>query len=519
MKRRDFLARVGAGVAGVAVWPRPLAAQTAGFHPDVELELRAAPAEVPLLPGQPTRVWRYRARVLSGAPAAVQVIPDSYLGPTLRFETGQKVRVHFVNDLPEPSIVHWHGLDVPTQADGHPRLAVGPGQRYVYEFTVVNRAGTYWYHPHPHMRTAYQAYHGLAGLIVVHDPDEAALHLPSGADELVCVIQDRQFDAGNQLVYASGMMMENMNGFLGDQVLVNGRPAAALSLATRHYRLRLMNGSNSRVYKLAWDPSTPVTVIGTDGGLLERPVTRPYVTLAPGERLDTLLDLSAAAVGTRLTLRSLPFPASLFTMQMGMGGGMGRGGRGRGGGRGADRPPVPQGAPLEVLAISVDRRERSAFALPAALSHYEAAWQPPPDVPTRSINIDFMRMQFFLGARTFEMDDVAAEESVRAGSTHIWAYDNSGPGMMMNMRLGHPMHMHGRQFRVLRRTVEPGRRADWQALKDGFVDDGWKDTTLVLPGERVECLVKFSDYRGLFLYHCHNLEHEDMGMMRNYRIV
>ena len=172
-----------------------------------------------------------------------------------------------------------------------------------------------------------------------------------------------------------------------------------------------------------------------------------------------------------------------------------------------------------LLTVAVDRRERSTFTLPATLSRYEAAWQPPPNVPTRVVKIDFMRMQFFLGGREFDMHDVAADETVTAGSTHIWEYDNSGPGMMMNMRLGHPMHMHGRQFRVLRRTVDAGRQADWQTLKDGLVDEGWKDTTLVLPGERVQCLVKFSGYLGLFLYHCHNLEHEDMGMMRNFRIV
>jgi len=90
---------------------------------------------------------------------------------------------------------------------------------------------------------------------------------------------------------------------------------------------------------------------------------------------------------------------------------------------------------------------------------------------------------------------------------------------MMNMRLGHPMHLHGRQFRVLSRQVEPARVADWKELSGGFVDEGWKDTVLVPPGERVQILVQFSKYPGLYLYHCRNLEHEDAGMMRNYRIL
>jgi len=205
--------------------------------------------------------------VLNGPPSTIQALPDSCIGPVLRFRTGQRVRIHFLDSLPEPSIVHWHGLDVPADADGHPRLAGGPGQRYLYEFEVTNRAGTYWYHPHPHMRTAYQAYHGLAGMIVVSDPVETALNPPAGDGDLVFVIQDRQFDGSNQLVYLSGMPMDSMNNFLGSRILVNGLPSASRSLVTRAYRVRLMNGSNSRVYKLAWDPSTPMTVIGTDGGL------------------------------------------------------------------------------------------------------------------------------------------------------------------------------------------------------------------------------------------------------------
>lgn len=529
MNRREFVSCVGAVVTGAAASARVTGLQKSSFVPDVEIELRAAVGTAPVLPGPATRVWRYEARLLKGAPATIASLPDSYLGPVLRWRTGQRVRVHFLNDLPEPSIVHWHGLDVPQEADGHPRLAVGPGQRYVYEFEVTNRAGTYWYHPHPHMRTAHQVYHGLAGIILVSDPVESALNLPDGDDDLICVIQDRQFGNDNQLVYLSGMPMDNMNGFLGSRMLVNGRPSASRSLATRAYRLRLMNGSNARVYKLGWDPATPMTVIGTDGGLLERPVQRPYVTLAPGERVDTILDLREAPIGHRLVLRSLEFPSELFTMTMGsgrMGGGM-RGGMGGGGGdrrgrtgmgRGAAGETLPQGARFDVMTVTVDRRERSAFVLPPRLSSFDRTWQPPASVPTRVVKLDFRHMRFLLDGREFDMQEVTSAETVKAGSTHIWELDNSGP-TMMNVRLGHPLHLHGRQYRVLKRQVEPARRAGWDTLREGFVDEGWKDTVLVLPGERVQVLVTFSSHPGLYLYHCHNLEHEDMGMMRNFKIV
>jgi len=157
--------------------------------PDVELELIAAPATVSLLPGAPTNVWRFTGRILRGARTTAQTIDESYLGPVIRVRRGQRVRIHFRNQLGEPSIVHWHGLDVPELADGHPRLAVGHGGEYGYDFDVTNRAGTSWYHPQPHMRPAAQVYQGMAGLLLVSDPEEDALGLSSGDGELLCVVR------------------------------------------------------------------------------------------------------------------------------------------------------------------------------------------------------------------------------------------------------------------------------------------------------------------------------------------
>ncbi|MCK9516123.1 MAG: multicopper oxidase domain-containing protein [Ottowia sp.] len=149
--RRDLLHYAGAGSAALlgglpAVRAFAQAADT--FNPDLALELRAAPNSVALRPGAATSVWSYQARVLKGDPASVQPLPGSYLGPILRVRRGQKLRIDFINDLDQASIVHWHGLHVPDTMDGHPRLAIGPGERYRYEFEVQNRAGTYWYHPH-----------------------------------------------------------------------------------------------------------------------------------------------------------------------------------------------------------------------------------------------------------------------------------------------------------------------------------------------------------------------------------
>ncbi|MEG3841832.1 multicopper oxidase domain-containing protein [Microcoleus sp. herbarium14] len=123
----------------------------AKFIPDIEINLKAAPTTVPILPGQTTQVWSYAAQLVKGDPNSLQTIPDSYLGPIIRVRKGQRVRVNFQNNLPQgqASIVHWHGLILPEEMDGHPRFAIGPGQTYVYEFEVINRAGLNWFHPHP----------------------------------------------------------------------------------------------------------------------------------------------------------------------------------------------------------------------------------------------------------------------------------------------------------------------------------------------------------------------------------
>ena len=319
MHRRDLLHLLGlsavaaaTGVARAAVpeWieasgQRPAAT---GAPPDVELVLTAAPGEVGILPGAPTRVWRFDARLLSGPADTLRTLPGSYLGPVIRLRRGQKVRVRFDNQLAEDSIVHWHGLDVPQESDGHPRLAIGHGHEYVYDFEVTNRAGTYWYHPHPHMRTGAQVYQGLAGLIIVDDPEETRLGLPTGDAAHLCVIQDRTFDARNQFVYHGGGMMDMMNGFLGDRILVNGVPQPTVEVDRGWHRLRLLNGSNARIYKLAWSRGLPMTLIGGDGGLLERPLPRTVLTLAPAQRADLLLDLSGVPGGTAVHLESLDFP-------------------------------------------------------------------------------------------------------------------------------------------------------------------------------------------------------------------
>lgn len=503
-------------------------AQRAADHVDVHLELRAVADQIAIRPGEPTRVWRYRAKLLRGASSALDVPADTYLGPIVRVQRGQRIRIDLINELPEPTVIHWHGLHVPHDMDGHPRFAVAPGQRYVYEFTVSNRAGTYWFHPHPHGRTGAQVYAGLAGLFLVGDEEEAALGLPGGAQDVPLIIQDRNFDTDNQFVYPGGgagamprrrggmmgegmmgggmgSMMAGMMGVLGDRILVNGSVQPGREVERRAYRLRLLNASNTRTLKLAWDDGTPLTVIGSDGGLLAAPLRRAYVMLAPAERVELWVDFGGWPPGAEPTLRSLAFDSGVN-----MGGMMG----GMMGGNGS----LADGAAFDVHRFKVGSGDAKGESLPQRLTSIDA---PQPRV---AVNRDRPKvfeptmgmMAWGINGRGFDMLGASELETVKLGTHEIWEFRNEGRGSMMAMP--HSMHVHGLQFRIIGRSVSNRFSAAYDTVRAGFVDEGWKDTVLVMPGERVRILLGFADHPGLFLYHCHMLEHEDTGLMRNYLV-
>jgi FtsP/CotA-like multicopper oxidase with cupredoxin domain len=508
------------------------------FIPDLEINLQAAPKTVQILGGQPTQVWSYAASLVKGDPTSLTAIPDSYLGPIIRVQTGQRVRVNFQNNLPQgqSSIVHWHGLILPEEMDGHPRFAIDPGQTYVYEFEVINRAGMNWFHPHPDMLTGQQAYAGLAGLFIVTDPEEVALNLPSGAYEVPIVLQDRTLDTNNQLLYLgskigtprnSGMGgmggmnnsnrsgngmgdMSSMMGFLGQQIFINGKPNFTLAAATRVYRLRILNGSNARIYKLEWSNGDPLTVIGTDGSLLTQPVQKKYVMLAPGERIDVWADFSKLKVGTEISLDSLVFSGAENVGGSSMGGMM----------NSNNAPEL--GTAMMLFKVKIERAETETLKIPSKLATLSLlrpidainAAQP------RSVELALQGMKWVMNGQLFEMNLATPQETVRLNSIEQWEIINKlNPGAMMDAKgMAHPIHFHGVKFQVISRQVLPELAAGWQTVKDGYVDEGFKDTVMVMPGERVKLLMKFEKYSGLFAYHCHTLEHEDAGMMRNYRV-
>jgi FtsP/CotA-like multicopper oxidase with cupredoxin domain len=232
--------------------------------------------------------------------------------------------------------------------------------------------------------------------------------------------------------------------------------------------------------------------------------------LAPAERLELWMDCSSDKEGTERILQSQTFSSGMMAMGgMGMGRGMMGGGMGMHGGSN-----LANGAAFDVLKVRVDRQGGSAMPLPAKLSTIN--W---PD-RAAAINADnprSVRLQMGMGTvslndRTFEMLEAAADERVTPGTTEIWEFVNTSGHMAMS----HPMHIHNVQFQVIERQQDTAQEAIYQTMREGLVDDGWKDVVIVMPGERVRVLLRYNDHTGLYLYHCHILEHEDLGMMRNY---
>ena len=478
------------------------------FHPDVELDLVCKPIEISILKGAATKVLHYQATLIKGPKDTVVDIPHSYLGSMIRLQKGQKVRINFHNALSQSSVVHWHGLHVPQVMDGHPQYAIESGETLVYEFEVLNRANMNMYHPHPHGATAKQVYFGLAGAVIVNDDEEAALDLPSGEYEIPLVIQDKQFDSDNQLVYSPNRH-QRMTGVTGDNILVNGQANFHLEVESRAYRLRVMNGSTSRIYKLAWDDGMPMTIIGVDGGLLEQPEVKPYVMLAPGERLDVWADFSARNEGSQLTLKSLAFSGVMPKMAMGM-----------------NRSSLAVGSEYPICTIKVTRKVSESHKLPTKLAkihRYGIHETANPNNPL-PISISESPMSMLLNGRAYEFNHPLPSERVKMGSIvlleifHAQSNMGMGGGMGgMNMTMPHPIHLHGQQFEIMSRSIS-GDTSDYDTVREGFIDSGLKDTVLVMPMERIKMIKPFQDFKGLYLYHCHNLEHEDMGMMREFLV-
>jgi FtsP/CotA-like multicopper oxidase with cupredoxin domain len=463
---------------------------------DGPLHLTAVIERRAVLPGRTTAVWGYRA----GTGRA------STFNPALRALSGQIIDVTLGNRLGEDTTIHWHGLHVDERNDGSGMYPVRNGSSYVYRFNLRNRGGLYWYHAHPHHRTAIQLHGGLAGMLLVEDDADKrlreALDLHLGDTELVLMLQDKAFDSLNRLRYEMGE-----DDWIGNRVLVNWTPHARIDLARRRYRLRLLNASNARTFRLALQRGSeplPFVLIGTDGGLLDAPHTVQEIYLGPAQRVDLLIDLSALDAGDTVWLRSLSYePMENEPVVEGQRAEMHRHG------------PVPMGEPMELLQLSVGSARADPLPLPvklSAVSRIDSA-----NATTRRFRLHTDGRRWYINGYNYHQDMHAILAEPTRGSVEVWDVANDEQSMP------HPMHLHGFQFQVLARSGSPEQIARLAISPDGLSaqDLGWLDTVLVWPGETVRIAIDFSHpFPGdqLYMFHCHNLEHEDQGMMLNFRV-
>jgi len=466
----------------------------------VELTQQVTSTEI--IPGLPTEIWGFNG---------------SFPGPTVLASTGRPMTVSVRNQLPVPTVVHLHGGRTPADSDGYPTDLILPavtGQDWAasrstgttaagrrdYRYPLDQRAATLWYHDHTMDFTGPNVYRGLAGFFIISDDEEQNLPLPRGQHDLPLMVCDRAFAADGSFRYpalapdqsAPGVQGDYLAGVLGDVVLVNGVPWPRHEVDGARYRVRLLNGSNARRYEFALDPPPPTGAafvqIGSDHGLLAGPVPRNSITLAPAERAEVVIDFAAYPVGSSVILRNrLGTDATAQVMRFDIV----RGGAADGTAIPAVLSRVESLDPAQAAITRTFAFQLQRGSAPAAAGHIGAHHGGGQDNGPGS-------MMWMVNGQPF--DPSADLATPHFGAIEIWR---------LMTDLHHPVHLHLAPFQVLRR----GGGAP------GAGDLGWKDTIDLIPGETAEIIIRFDGYRGRYVFHCHNLEHEDMMMMANFTVA
>lgn len=441
-----------------------------------------------------------KAEILPGYKTEVFGYDGIFPGPTIESRRGQKTIVRQRNELEVPTVVHLHGGVTPPEHDGYPTELVMPlggessthgghggnmshGARdYVYP--MDQRAATLWYHDHRMDFTGPQVYKGLSGFHIIRDEEEEALELPAGEHEIPLMITDRAFSEDGSFDYPSldpsltgepGVESEYMSGVLGDCILVNGAPWPELEVTNTRYRFRILNASNARRYRIALDPpprdGAAFVQVGSDQGLLPKPVAHENIDIAQAERFDVVIDFSTYAVGEEVTL-------------------VNENGR---------------GPTANVMRFVVARKGKEESQIPSKLSEVRPLSRSEATVERefrfRRGGAEKNGMTLWtVNGEPFDPERIDAKPEL--GAVELWR--------IRALNLAHPFHIHLAPFQVLstggRDTLGP-------------YNSGWKDTVNLDSGGEAEVLIKFDGYRGKYVFHCHNLEHEDMMMMANFEVV
>jgi spore coat protein A, manganese oxidase len=479
--RREMLVFSSAVTAATLMGHSARAVTNAGYIPRFQLPLRVPPIlqpvradvhtdfyeiiqrqeQVNILPGKFTTIWGY---------------DGLFPGPTIKAKRDRRVVIRYTNRLTVPTSVHLHGGSTASEFDGCPVDVMLPGESKTYVYENNRRAATLWYHDHAMHHTARNNYQGLAGFYLIEDEIEAALCLPSESRDIPLVIQDRIIGGDGSFKYAAGL--GNQTGVKGNVILVNGRPWPALKVATRKYRFRILNASNSTPYRLALSNGQSFIQIGTDGGLLPAPVFCPEISLAMAERIEVVIDFSIYPLGTQILLRNL---------------------NGRG--------------PLaEIMRFDVVNREHDDSLVPPRLAPLDllderAAVRTRTFVFASHLTFGIPPLDWTINGKRFSPAHPMVEAHL--GDVEIWHFINHNPKTLGIFAMLHPVHVHLVNFQILTRNGGPPRP----------FERGWKDTVALEKGEDVRVIMKFENYRGRYLIHCHNLEHEDHSMMARFDVI
>lgn len=403
------------------------------------------------------------ARILPGLDTPITGYEGTFPGPTIRARQGRPVRVTQTNALAEELVVHLHGGMTPPDSDGHPAHIIAPGAQRVYDYPNAQPGATLWYHNHGHGNTGKTVYHGLAGFYVLDDDDEAGLGLPTGKFDVPLMIADRSFNADGSFRYR----FDVEPGFRGDTMLVNGAIAPRMRVERRRYRFRLLNAANARPYELVLGNGRAMTQIGSDSGLLPKPVARTVIPMQPAERVDVVIDFSQFGAGAKVVLHNTAGEANTTAIM---------------------RFDVVGGGGKE--EFRVPKRLRALERLPKP--NAERIWP---------LNIGGLAQPSWkIDGLSFGTDRIDCRP--RLGTSELWTFVND------SVR-AHPMHLHGCRFRVISRGGKPPHPGD----------AAWKDTVPVLPGETVVVQPYFDGFAGRYVFHCHNSEHGDRAMMGNMEVV
>ena len=445
----------GQGPVKHATAPGALTAYTQAFERAVpaadrsvvEIDLEARESDWEFSPGRVTRVWSFNGR-----------IP----GPVIEARVGDVLEVRFTNRLPEPTVIHWHGLQIPAAMDGTDMVQnpIAPGQTFTYRFTLPD-AGTFWYHPH--MNETVQLERGLDGAIVVRGPDEPRLDA-----ERVLVLDDVQLDRTGQ-IKPPGWWIEQHNGREGNTRLVNGKKEPELTIAAGQIeRWRIVNASSARYIRLSIG-GRPFTMLGTDGGLIDAPVTVNEVLMAPADRVD--IAVGPFSEGETLRIDSLPYK----------------------------RGTLGRARTVRFATLRVGPPAPSSARIPGTLRPI-APLVTGPVTPTREVHLGERPslthgVDFFINNEQHHRD-----LPVKVGELQVWDIVNDS---MMD----HPFHLHGFFFQVV----------DVDGTPPAF--RSWEDTFNIPPESRVRIAWMPDDRPGEWMYHCHILEHHAAGMMAHIEVV